>query len=1047
VVTLLPLIYFFPATRGNLIIAPDDGVIFNIPIRVAVANLIHAGYVPLWNPYMFSGMPLFGAAQAGVLFPLNWFYLLFSIPVATNLMMLSTYMLAALGAYLYARRSGSSIAGAALTSLVWQWSGFLVAQIGHTNVVHTAALLPWLLWAIDDYGASGKRSRGVLLAAVVAVQVFAGHQQTLVYALIVATAYALVMWRATRQSAPSSKQSRAYLWSLAFIATGLVLAAVQILPTLELLRNSLRADASYDFFTSFSLPPRFLWTFFAPYVMGGGDGQLFRALYVGPAFYGEYVGYVGVATITLAIPAVLLKRDARTNFWAIVVIAGLMLALGRYVPFGFYKLIYFVPVLNLFRVPARHLMEIEFGLAILAGRGLTAIADTRDRTKILRLVLIVSAIVFVLTCLAVTLGRPANFQLGRVAPVSILRAPELFMPIVIAGLSAWALWAFAKRRRRATVLLLLVVVSVDLVVWGQFSGWRLSSPTPDMEVWSEPATLQFLRARASDEKSAEPYRILTEDRSFDPDIGMAGATPDSNWEPLLQPDVYIMYGVENAAGYDGFGLGRYSRLAGDMKVWGELTDADRTLRSESREIDLLNVRYLLAKPAFSSSGKSIPATTRKDNSTHPAADFPTTTQLYGGERFGEEELNLPTVTTGQRLAFIVPPIRADRIAFLTNLSWSEAVPDGAVVARIRVNCQDGQTFSFELRAGEHTSEWAYDRPDIRSRIKHKRAPIGTSYEVSDTQRKYDAHTYVSSFSFPSATTVTGGEITVARVETAPELILSVTRIALADRERSFPLRSEWVKKQPAADTEKQPPLGEETEQGPRKDDQDGSAGQRWRRLAQLGNVVFFENTRFLPRAWLAMGELVATEEEQLGIIRTGKLPGGQPWQPLQTALVEAPTGTNLSTGATSGSAEVTRHEPNRIDVKTVSNSPAILVLSENHYPGWRAYVDGQRVDIVRVNYNQRGVALPAGSHVVEFVYRPKSVLLGLFISLLTLTALLLWCFRPSLQSQNGTDEKRNQNRESSDRYNLSHKLAPMKSEIRIGAVATGQRLNCNRSGF
>ena len=59
----------------------------------------------------------------------------------------------------------------------------------------------------------------------------------------------------------------------------------------------------------------------------------------------------------------------------------------------------------------------------------------------------------------------------------------------------------------------------------------------------------------------------------------------------------MMYGVENAAGYDGFGLARYSRLAGDMKVWGDLTDAERTLRGESREIDLLNVRYLLARSA------------------------------------------------------------------------------------------------------------------------------------------------------------------------------------------------------------------------------------------------------------------------------------------------------------------------------------------------------------------------------------------------------------------------------------------------------------------
>src|SRR5687768_10676642 len=89
-VTLLPLLYFYPAVLGQLFLAPRDGVIFNIPMRVAAANLISAGYLPLWNPYIFGGMPLHGAAQAGILFPLNWFYLFLSPPMATNLMMLST---------------------------------------------------------------------------------------------------------------------------------------------------------------------------------------------------------------------------------------------------------------------------------------------------------------------------------------------------------------------------------------------------------------------------------------------------------------------------------------------------------------------------------------------------------------------------------------------------------------------------------------------------------------------------------------------------------------------------------------------------------------------------------------------------------------------------------------------------------------------------------------------------------------------------------------------------------------------------------------------
>lgn len=958
-VTLAPLVYFFPAVRGRLVISPDDGVIFNIPIRVTAANLIRAGYAPLWNPYIFCGMPLHGAAQAGILFPLNWFYLIFSAPAATNLMMLSTYMLAALGAYLYARRSGASLSGAALTSLVWQWSGFLVGQIGHTNILHTAALLPWLLWAIDGYGAGRGRHRGLLLAVIVALEIFAGHQQTFAYALLVAVPYALVMSRTAKESRSS------YLRSLAFIGAGLGLAAVQILPTLELLRNSMRADASYDFFTSFSMPPRFLLTFVAPYLMGGGDGQFFRAPYVGPDFYAEYNGYVGIVTLVLGALAFILKRDARTKFWTVMVFAGILLALGRYAPFGFYKLICHVPVLNLFRVPARHLMEVEFALAVLAGRGLTALAAARERRETLRWVVAVSAGVLGLTYLAVTIGRPASFRLGRDAPVTLLRAPELFIPLLLAAASVLAIWSFARRWRGATVLL-FVVLSIDLLFWGQSSGWRVGSPKFDFELWNEPATVQLLRARENLEKGAGPYRILTEDQPFDPEVPVSNAAPGGAWVPSLQPDIYMMYGVENAAGYDGFGLARYSRLAGDMKVWGALTDPENTLRGASRELDLLNVRYLLVRSA--SAAATNPAATE-------VAASPPATQIYGGQPFGEENLNAPNIVAGERLSFSVPPVASDHIALLTNLAWSETVKDHVVVASIRLHAQDGQTFNFELRAGDHTSEWAYDRPDIRARIKHRRATVGTSYTVEDAQGKYEAHTYVSSFALPRKAVIDGGEITVERVAGAAELTLSLTRFTLVDGERGFPLRGEWVMKGSVANRE-----------------QSSTSGPRWKRIAEVGKVAVFENTRTLPRAWLATGELVTTEEEELNIIRSGRTSNGAAWNPLEQALVVSTSGVSFGKEHQPGKTEVTRNEPNRVEVKTESAAPAILVLSANHYPGWRANVDGQSVDVMRVNYNQRGIALPAGNHLVTFVYRPKSVLIGLVISFLVLAALMLWSF-------------------------------------------------------
>ena len=976
VVSLLPLVYFFSATRGNLIISPDDGVIFNIPMRVVVANLIHSGYVPLWNPYMFGGMPLFGAAQAGVLFPLNWFYLICSAPVATNLMMLSTYMLAALGAYLYARRSGASIAGAAATSLVWQWSAFMVAKVGQTNVVQTAALLPWVLWAVDRYGSSGKRAYGVVIALLVAMQIFAGHQQTFAYSFLIAAAYAIVMARAS-----AGRERSSYLRSLVLLAAGVVLAAVQILPTIELLRQSLRATASYDFFSSFSLPPRFLLTFFAPFIMGGGDGQLFRAPYIGPAFAGEYIGYVGAATIMLALVALLLKPDTRTKFWALVVAVCLALAIGRFLPLNLYKLIYYVPVLNLFRVPARHLMEVEFALAVLAGRGLTAITATSGRTKVLRAVAAAGGLVFLLTCLTVTYWRSINFQLGRQAPVTVLRAPELFIPILIAGLSALAIWIFARNFEhhfgRSAVVLFAVLV-LDLCLWGQASGWRLS-PTRAHPLWSEPESVRVLRNLQHD-RGDTPYRILTDVQPFFVNTGRDEQEKFKLGEFMLslQADTYMMHGVENAAGYDGFGLTRYSKLAGDMKLWGELTDPERSVRGPGREFDILNVRYLLKQGP---QGEA-----RRHAAEHGAPATPLSVSApalidLGGVSFSKDELGAPSLLNRERLVFALPPNEANNIALVTSLSWSTDVKDGEVVGHVRLRTEDGKKLEFELRAGEHTAEWSHDRPDLKSKIRHRRAPVATSFAVVDPSGNFESHTYVAQFKFPETVRVVGGEIEVAAIKYAPNLTLDVKRLSLLKDKAAEPLRGEWVEKLPAREGDAdQASVVDATSIG----------NGRWRLAAETEYLQIYENTHSLPRAWLAIAEQAMTADEELNVIRSGKLPGGKLWEPLETALVEAPTLSVFGASMTRGSAEIVRHEPNRVEVKTESISPAILVLSENHYPGWRATVDGKSVDVIRVNYNLRGVAVPAGSHLVKFVYRPKSVLVGLVISLLTLAALAVW---------------------------------------------------------
>src|SRR5215831_11609485 len=950
-VAAAPLLYFLPALLQGKVLCPDDGLLQNVPFRVAAAQTIRAGHLPLWNPYIFSGMPLLATAQVGIFYPLNWFYLFFSTPTATNLMVIATYMVAGLGAYLYARRIGASIAGAALTSLAFQFGGATIGQISHINIVQTAALMPWVLWSIERYADAGTIKRGAIVALFIAVQFFAGHQQTFVNSFLLVTLYVVVMAIARRDL------RKRYLTALGFTAAGLLLAAVQILPTFELLRRSERSAATYEFFTSFSMPRRFILTFVAPYIVGGGDGRLFRAPYVGPPFYPEMVGYVGVLTLMLAVIAVVVKPDTRAKFWAVAALVCLLLAFGAYAPLGFYRLIYYLPLLNLFRVPARHLMEVDFALAVLAGRGLTVMGRQIANPRGQAIALLSAIAILLFTVLAVTTLRPSEFHLARELPVTILRTPELFMPLLIAALSAFFLWRTARGRRGGT-LLLFVLLIFDLCVWGQSSGWYVQSPQASDDFFHQPETVRALEQLAPADRSS--FRILTAPHHFDPAVppvppSVSHSTDSGLW---TQPNVYMMHGIQNAAGYDGFGLERYGQMAGRMKVWGELTDPDTALRGASREIDLVNVRYLLSMRKESSAGAAPEVFAKAD-------------QRYGDYLFATDDLGLSSLQSAKRLNFSVPEVRVDHIGLVTHLAWSDNVPDNTVVAQLRVHLTGGRTLEFPLRAGVDTSEWSYDRPDIRARIRHRKATVANSYQVEDPRETYEAHTFVTVIALPETATVTGGEISVARDPRWPDLSLTIFRVSLINQQenKTYALTKNMM-------TTENEAVEAKAESSP----------ARWKLLTQTSSVDIYENGRPMPRAWLAPETRVLDESAMLEVIRSGRFADGSKWDPATTGLIEAPLRSDLIPNSP-GSAQITRYEPNQIDIRTKADGPSLLVLGENHYPGWRTYVDGRAVDTVRVDYNLRGAVLPLGEHLVEFSYQPKSVIIGATISLLVLVLL------------------------------------------------------------
>jgi len=74
----------------------------------------------------------------------------------------------------------------------------------------------------------------------------------------------------------------------------------------------------------------------------------------------------------------------------------------------------------------------------------------------------------------------------------------------------------------------------------------------------------------------------------------------------------------------------------------------------------------------------------------------------------------------------------------------------------------------------------------------------------------------------------------------------------------------------------------------------------------------------------------------------------------------------------------------RVRLEVEAERAGYVVLADAFDPGWRATVDGEPAPLLRANVAFRAVAVPAGRHVVEMVYRPRAVILGLALTLLTL---------------------------------------------------------------
>ena len=120
---------------------------------------------------------------------------------------------------------------------------------------------------------------------------------------------------------------------------------------------------------------------------------------------------------------------------------------------------------------------------------------------------------------------------------------------------------------------------------------------------------------------------------------------------------------------------------------------------------------------------------------------------------------------------------------------------------------------------------------------------------------------------------------------------------------------------------------------------------------------------------------------------------GRDFDPRYEAVTETATaGVGRQTGRRYfHEATITGYENERVEVSLGDHAGGFLILSDTYYPGWKAWVDDEEMEILPVNHVFRGVPVRPGSERVEFVYDPSSFTLGAWISVIAtcLFALLL----------------------------------------------------------
>lgn len=651
---VLAVLFFLPVTLGGRTMLPADNAfqwapwsayaeelgvgpphnallgdlyVQNLVWKDFIVQSLRQGELPLWNPYILSGVPFLAAGQHSAMYPLSILFYVLPLWAAYGWYAAVHLWLAGWFTYILGRALRLSRPAALLAGIAFMFGGLMVTHNVFPMIVGAAVWLPLLLAVIERIARRAEEGPGYGLASVpdlalgaiaLGMVTLAGHPEIYYYVGLTAALYGL--WRGVGIARRRGARGALGIWVLlaAVALVGVGLGAAQWMPLLELVRfNWRQGGAAFRDVLGWAWPLRGALALVMPDFFGNPShqryldlftwqvtpatvnalGQTIRTIDWGIKNYVEGSGYIGVLPLVLAAIAVLRRRKP-AGFFAVLAALSLAFVFGS----PLYYIIYRLPGFSQVHTAFRWIYVYSLCAAILAGIGLDALWERREaaRRRVARWLDWLADFAApwatllggagVLGALAVSLlFRERAAALAERVMHRLARAPEAFADgrmfysyqarnLLILGLAlaAGGLLLVLRRRFRSqaiwgTALAATLVAELFVIGYGFFP--RVD---PALVAYRTPA-LEFLA------EAPGLFRITT----FGDD-------------KTLHPNTPMLYGLSDIRGYDSIIPRQYVEFMRLLHPQGALPfNQIAPIPSGSPEaldsplLDLLNVKYVV----------------------------------------------------------------------------------------------------------------------------------------------------------------------------------------------------------------------------------------------------------------------------------------------------------------------------------------------------------------------------------------------------------------------------------------------------------------------